>query len=429
VRLPTPRRPAIGGDDPSVPAVVGALIAGVFFGGVGGGVAFPTLPTLGPLLGISPLLVGAILSVNRFTRLLANAPAGQVLDRLGSRRPMLVGFLVQGLVPFGYVLGLDPGPIPLSSATVFLVVRACWGLGSALVFVGAFSTVTHVTTPANRGRWIAYTRGGQSLGFPTGLVVGGLVTDAFGYAVAFGVAGAAGLFAAVVAALVLPDVSGPTGRAARLRELPGIVAADRRLLGVGVTNFAVRFLYAGVLLSTVVLYAGENGISFAAVSETGTSGVIMAASVLALSLTNLGVGRFSDRMASRTALVLPGLAVFGAGFAVLGLRPTASGTLAGVALAGIGVGAVGPPLLAYLGDIAPGDDVGKLGGAYNVFGDLGSTAGPVVAMPLAARIPVAVEYLLCVAVVAATAGVVVATLGDADATVPVAADDPVAGDD
>ncbi|MFB6128005.1 MAG: MFS transporter [Halolamina sp.] len=407
-------------DDPSVPFVVGTLVAGVFFGGVGGGVAFPTLPTLGPLLGISPFLVGVVLSINRFTRLLANTPAGQVLDRFGTRRPMLVGFTVQGLVPFGYVLGLDPGAVglALSSATVFLLARACWGLGSAFVFVGAFSTVTHVTTPANRGRWVAYMRGGQSLGFPTGLVVGGLVTDAAGYAVAFGAAGAAGLFAAAVAAVVLPDVSASAGETARLRDLPGIVAADRRIFGVGATNFAVRFLYAGVLLSTVVLYARENDVAFAMVSETGTSGLIMAVSVLALSLTNLAVGRFSPRLPSRTSLVLPGLAVFGGGFLLLGLVPTPLGTLAGVALAGVGVGAVGPPLMAYLGDIAPGDDVGKLGGVYNVFGDLGSTVGPVMAMPLAAAVPVTVEYLACAGVVAVTGGVVLVALGDVDAEIP-----------
>jgi hypothetical protein len=42
------------------PVVVGSLIAGVFFGGLGGGVAFPTLPSLGTVLGISPFLVGLI---------------------------------------------------------------------------------------------------------------------------------------------------------------------------------------------------------------------------------------------------------------------------------------------------------------------------------------------------------------------------------
>jgi MFS family permease len=66
--------------------------------------------------------------------------------------------------------------------------------------------------------------------------------------------------------------------------------------------------------------------------------------------------------------------------------------------------------MAYLGDIAPGGDVGKLGGVYNVFGDLGSTLGPLVALPLASAVGVTGEYLLCVAFVGLTVLVVVFTL-------------------
>jgi MFS family permease len=406
-------------DEPSVRYVVASLVVGVFFGGVGGGVAFPTLPTLGPLLGISPLFVGVILSVNRFTRLVLNTPAGQVLDTMGTRRPMIAGFVVQGLVPFGYVLGLDPGPIPLDSATVFLLSRAAWGVGSAFVFVGAFSTVTHITTDENRGKWVGYMRGGQSLGFPAGLVVGGLVTDAYGYAHAFAVAGLAGLFAATVASFVLPDVRADAPTTSRLRDLPAVVVADVRIFAVGSVNFAVCFLFSGVLLSTVVLYTAENGIAFGSFSESGVSGVVMAASVVASSAATIAVGRFSDRLSNRALVALPALALLGAGFGVLGTAsaalggavgfgPSALATVVGVALVGVGVGGTNPPLLAYLGDISPAGDVGKLGGVYNVFGDFGSTLGPLVALPLAARFPVAVQYVGCVGLVA-LAGLLVAT--------------------
>ncbi|WP_284013052.1 MFS transporter [Halobaculum litoreum] len=393
-----------------VRTVVLSLVAGVFFGGMGGGVAFPTIPALGSVLGIAPFLVGAILSINRFTRLLMSTPAGDVLDRLGTRRPMIAGFAVQGLVPFGYLVGLNP-PLGLSAATVFLVSRAAWGIGSAFVFVGAFSTVTHVTTPANRGRWVGYMRGGQSLGFPTGLVLGGVVTDLYGYAEAFAVAGAAGLFAAAVAYRVLPNVTPDTDGGSRLRDVPALVRADPRIGAVGAVNFTIRFLYAGVLLSTVVLYTAEHDISLGGLAGTGSSGVVMAVSVVALSASNLAVGRLSDRL-GRTTTVVPGLAVFGAGFALAALVPTTGGVLAGVALVGGGAGLAGPPLLAYLGDIAPGGDVGKLGGVYNVFGDLGSTLGPLVALPLASAIGLSGEYLACAGLVVVAGAIAATTLRD-----------------
>ena len=409
MQLPTPARPAIDDEEPSVPVVVGAVIGGVFFGGVGGGVAFPTLPTLGTVLGISSFVVGAILSVNRFTRLVMATPAGQVLDSVGTRKPMLVGLFVQGLVPFGYVLALDPGPVPLSSAAIFFLSRACWGVGSAFVFVGAFTTVTHVTTAENRGKWVGYMRGGQSLGFPMGLILGGVLTDLYGYSEAFAAAGAAGLFAAVVAFVVLPNVRG-SATTTRLRDLPAVVRADARVLGIGTTNLSVRFLYAGVLLSTVVLYTNEYDISVGSLAGTGVSGIVMAVSVLAMSLTTLVVGRLSDRLSSRTYTVIPALALLAAGFALLVFVPTVAGIVVGVAMIGAGVGGTGPPLLAYLGDIAPGEDVGKLGGVYNVFGDLGGTIGPLIALPLASTIGVGTEYLICAGLAVLTATMVLATL-------------------
>jgi MFS family permease len=407
----------------SARSVVAGLVAGVFVGGVGGGVAFPTLPTLGPVLGISPLVVGLILSINRFTRLVVNTPAGQVLDRVGTRRPMILGFALQGLAPFGYVLGLHADALPVGSAAVFLAARCLWGVGSAFVLVGAFSTVTHVTSPANRGRWIGYMRGGQSLGFPTGLVAGGLLTDAYGYEVAFGVAGTAGLCAAAVAVVVLPDVR-PNVRASALRDLPGIVRADPRIAAVGAVNLVVRFLFAGVLLSTAVLYAERYGVQIGSLSPTGVSGVVMAVSVLGASATTVAVGRYSDGLSNRALVALPALSVLAAGFVLLALVPTLPGVVVAVTLVGVGVGGTNPPLMAYLGDISPADDVGKLGGAYNAFGDLGSTLGPLVALPLVARVGFAAEYLACAALALGVSLLVARTLlGDATPRTATPADD------
>ena len=204
-----------------------------------------------------------------------------------------------------------------------------------------------------------------------------------------------------------------------------MVRADVRIFTVGVVNFTVRLLFAGVLLSTVVLYAEANAIEIAFLSDAGASGIVMAVGVVFSSVTTVIVGSVSDRLSNRALLTLPALAVFGCGFRLLALVPTLPSTLAGVALVGIGVGGTNPPLLAFLGDISPADDTGKLGGVYNVFGDLGSTLGPLVALPLAARIGLSAEYLLCAGLVV-VAGVVATTALRDDAEADAAA---VASDD
>ena len=403
----------------NVPLVVGSVVAGVFFGGVGGGVAFPTLPTLGPLLGISPFVVGVILSANRFTRLLMNTPAGQVIDKFGARKPMIIGLVLQGVAPFGYIVGLYPNYVPgLGAAEIFIGSRIVWGIGSAFVFVGAYSIVIHVTTEDNRGTWIGYFRGGQALGFPSGLILGGVLTDLFGYEIAFGVAGASGLFAGLIAAAVLPIVRKAAHRPAAIRELPGIVRKDIRVLIIGSVNFTIRFLFSGILLSTLVLYAGVHGIGIGEFTALGASGFIMAVAVIASSITTVTAGRLSDYVSDRAIVPIPALGAFAVGFALLGLIPNLPAVLIGVVLIGIGVGGTNPPLLAYLGDISPEADIGKMGGVYNVFGDFGATLGPLVALPVGAAVGYQVEYLLSAGLaVLLLVFVVHALLGQSDESV------------
>jgi MFS family permease len=383
---------------PHVPTVVGSVIAGVFFGGVGGGVAFPTLPTLSTVLGLSPLVVGVILSANRFTRLISSTPAGQILDRFGARKPMILGFFLQGTPPFGYVLGLHPDYVPfLGSASIFILSRIAWGVGAAFVFVGAYSTVIHVTTEANRGTWIGYFRGGQSLGFPTGLILGGVLADIYSYEVAFVTAGVLGLMAMFVAIIVLPNVGFSVEEPARLREVPEIVRNDSRILVIGTVNFSTRLLFAGILLTTIVLYTDANGIRIGTLSAVGASGLIMGISIFAASGTTFMAGRISDRLDNRVLVTLPSLGALALGFGLLSAVPTLIATLVGVAAIGIGVGGTTPPLLAYLGDISPNQDTGKIGGVYNAFGDVGSTIGPLIALPMANLLGYRIGYLACAA--------------------------------
>lgn len=398
-----------------------AVIAGVFFGGVGTGVAFPTLPLLDDLLGISALMLGFILSANRIARLVMNTPAGQVIDSVGVRRPMILGLFVQGIAPFGYVLGLHtprgvllvlPGIGEVSNpSVVFVFSRVFWGVGSAFVFIGAFAIITHITTRRNRGTWTGYMRGGQSLGFPTGLVVGGLIADLFSIQTAFLTAGLLTMFAAVVAFSVIPEISSHDTDTTSLADIPGMVRREPRVLPIGLGNFTVRFLFGGVLLTTVVKYASAYDISFSLLSATGISGVVMGAGILTSSAATVVSGRFSDNLNNRVVVTVPSLLVLAIGFVGLAYYPTFQGLMASVVLIGLGTGGTAPALLAYLGDISPAGEVGRMGGVYNVFGDIGLSLGPLLAIPMVVSwSDYHRTYLLCSVLTVATLLIVNAAL-------------------
>jgi MFS family permease len=402
-------------EDPSPRYVAGSLVVAGFFPALANGVAFPTLPRLEAILGLSPLVVGIIISMPSAARLLCNAPAGSLFDRVGTRYPLIAGFLLTGVGPFGYALGMDPEVLGLAQSAAFVVVGGVVGIGSALILVGSYATITTVTTPENRGRWLGYMIGSAGIAFPAGLLIGGVTADVYGIQEAFVLSGVLGLFSVGIVVAVLPDVVPDVDRDVGLRAVPGLVRADRRLAIVATTGGTLKFLGA-VFLSTVVVFAAENGITVAGLGESGISGVILAASTVCASVSTLAAGRYSDTLENRTLLIVPSLFVIAAGFVMVAMVPTLAGIAVGVIGAGIGAGAAGPALLAYLGDISPSEDVGKLGGVYNVFRDVGGVLGPVVALPLASTVGFAIEYLACAVVALLAAALVGTTLLSASTT-------------
>ncbi len=390
-----------------------AVIAGIFFGGVATGVAFPTLPLLDEKLVISAVMLSVILSANRIARLFMNTPAGTIIDRIGSRKPMIFGLFTQALAPFGYIVGLHTPPIELGAVpllgdvslpgVVFVLARLFWGVGSAFVFIGAFATITYVTTANNRGRWVGYMRGGQSLGFPTGLILGGILTDLADMQTAFLVAGALALLAGTVATVVLPDVhagAGDEGRSVSLREVPALLAGNPTVVLVGYGNFAVRFLWGGVILSTLASYASVNGLELSFLEAAGISGIVMGLGVLTSGSLTIVTGWASDLVDDRTILTVPAFLAMAAGFLVIAYVPTIEALLGAIVLVGGGMGAAAPSLLAIMGDLTPGDELGRMGGAYQVMGDIGLSLGPLLAIPaVESWFGYRFTYVLCAALV------------------------------
>ncbi len=385
--------PAYRGD-PGVRYVAGSFAAAVFLPSVAGGISFPAIPRLELVLGLSSAVVGLILSTADGVRLLGNAPIGSLLDRVGTRQPLLAGFLFLTVAPFGYALGMDPGPVPLDPAVVFVVSAAVAGLGSALVLVGGYAMITDITTPENRGQWLGYMLGSYGLGFPIGLIVGGIVADAYGIRAAFLLGGVVSLASMPVILAFVPDRSPEVDPDGGIRAIPALVRADRRLAALGTINGILNFL-SRAFLTTVVVFAANLGLEVGGLGNMGVTGFLLALVTLAAAGSTLVAGRYSDSFDDRISLVLPSLGVMAIGFLTVAMVPTLVGIVAGGVVAAAGGGGAGPVLKAYLGDISPPGDVAKLGGAYNAFGDLGSILGPMVALPAASRVGFDAVYFGC----------------------------------
>jgi len=382
-------------------AVIGAVIVSTFFIGFGGGVIFPILPNLGTVIGISPFVVGIILSANRFSRLFANAPAGALVDRYGTRTLMVVGMFIQAVSTSGYVIALL-APFPEGW---FMAARVFWGIGSAFVFATAYTIAADVSTGSSRGANMGLIRGGVLFGFPSGVVLGGVVSELGGNLAAFVLAAAFAFLASLVAYLLIPEthVEGDQYRSVK----PWDVNRSLPALTVGLVNFAVLFVYIGAFFSSLVLYLDERALSAFGFGPQGTSGLFMAVTVVAAGLFMFFGGHVSDRWQSRMPVLLVFLAVMSLGFLLMA-RADSLVTLAVACLfIGAGQGGTSGPLMALLADLTPEAEMGRAIGTNNVFGDIGGGFGPIITLPVIEAIGFSPVYLLCAALPAVAAVVLV----------------------
>ncbi|MFC7235517.1 MFS transporter [Halosegnis marinus] len=381
-------------------SVVLAVVVSTFFVGFGGGVVFPVLPNLGAVLGISPFLVGLILSANRFTRILANAPAGSLIDRIGTRTPLIGGLFIEAVATFSYAVALN-APLP---EAWFLAARVIWGVGSALVFATAYTVAADVSTGGSRGTSMGVVRGGITLGFPAGLVLGGVVSDLYSVSTAFLVAGGFALVASLVAYAFVPETHVETEQST---VRPWEIDTTLPTLTVGFVNFGLYFAYLGALFSTLVLFVEAEGILVWGYGPQGMSGLLMAVTVLAASGFTFAGGRVSDLRASRVPTLFAFLGVSLVGFLLLATAHSLPWLVAACVFIGAGQGGTSGPLMALLADLTPGDRMGRAMGTNNILGDLGGGLGPVVTLPLVDALGFAPIYAAC-AVVPVIGGVTLA---------------------
>jgi MFS family permease len=379
--------------------VVGTVVISTFFIGFGGGVIFPIIPNLGTVLGISPFLVGVILSANRFTRLVANAPAGSLVDRIGTRTPFVLGMGIQSVGTAGYIIAfLLPFP-----TVWFLSARILWGVGSAFVFATALTIAADVSSGGSRGANMGVIRGGIIFGFPTGVVLGGLVSELYGNIAAFSLATGFAMIATGIAYVSIPETHVESDSHRSIK--PWDVDTSLPALTIGLVNFAVFFVYLGALFATLVLFIREYGLGVFGLGPQGSSGIFMAVTVVAAGVFMLFGGVISDRQASRVPVLLVFLLLAGSGFVLLAFSDSVATFGIACVFVGIGQGGTSGPLLALLADMTPDERMGRAVGTNNVFGDIGGGIGPLLTLPLVDTIGFVPVYLACGVLPIVAAGV------------------------
>jgi MFS family permease len=358
---------------------------------LGFGLVVPVLPTFAREFGVGVFAATAVVAVFGGVRLVANVQAGDLADRIGSRKAVIYGLLT--------VTGSSLLCAVAPSYWFLLGFRGLGGLGSALFFTSLVALVVRTTPADRRGRALGMLQGAFLFGMIVGPAVGGLLASFLGLRGPFVVYGLLLAVAAGVGAVLLPrdappprtPVAGargdqeepvlvgegagqpPKARAGGARHTWGVAAElcqDRTFLAALVMNTVSRWAATGVRFSLVPLFGAEVVGADKAIIGLGL-GIAAGAHLLAL----VPAGHLSDRI-GRKALGVPAYVVFAAASAGLIVATTVPAFLVALAVYGAGSGLTSVTPGAVVADVVPRERTNLGVGVLNTAGDLGSVLGP-----------------------------------------------------
>jgi EmrB/QacA subfamily drug resistance transporter len=342
--------------------------------------------------------------------------SGSLGDLLGRRRVFVVGLLV--FVTASLLCGLAGSPTMLNAA------RGLQGIGGAMMFATSLALIAQEFAPHERGT--AFGIWGATTGFAVavGPLVGGALTDGFGWEWIFLVNVPIGLATLVVTLLRVPESErDPSSRI----DWGGVVTFSAGLFclvfalirgnddGWGSAKIVSLLIAAAVLLAAFVVielrrdqpmldlhlfrkpaFAGAQIVAFAIHSSMfamflyivlymqnvlGYSPLETGVRFLPISLLSFFAAPLAGKLAERypvRAFLGAGLALVGVGLVLMsGIQPSDDWTtlLAGFILAGIGIGFINPPLATTAIGVVEARRSGAASGINSTFRQVGTAVG------------------------------------------------------
>ena len=209
------------------------------------------IPSIGTDLGLSPAALTWVITayVLPFGSLLLLG--GRLADRHGHRRLFLAG--IAGFTAASVIAGLAP------TGEVLLVARALQGASAALLAPASLALVTRLfTTESDRAKALGIWGAVAGIGSAAGVLLGGVLTAAFGWQAVFFVNVPVGILVlATIPVLVRADAATARGRL----DLPGAALVTSALVAlVSALSAAEPFgfghpLVLGLLAASAVLFA------------------------------------------------------------------------------------------------------------------------------------------------------------------------------
>lgn len=248
---------------------------------------YAVLPLYHAELGMSLAMVGVLLSLNRWTRLVANSAVAHIGERVGPRALMVTAAAGSVVATLSY--GIDGGD------ALQIAARMLWGFSFAALNLGSLSYA--VADRANAGKRLGLGRGIIGIAQVASFMGGAFLVLSIGPRHVFLVLGALTVLA-VAAALLLPHLPPEPAREGGFR-LP-------RPHRLEVWGFLLGFSGDGVFLLTLAFLLRDSVTSVAPI--VATCGVLSLRCLVEATGGPIG-GWLGDRFGARLVATLTGAAM------------------------------------------------------------------------------------------------------------------------
>jgi MFS family permease len=353
-------------------------------------------PEIAKQAGLTLVLVGFLLGINRLVRLLFNGMAGWIYDRLPRRPLMLISLGIGTISTAVYAFG--SGPFILTSG------RVLWGLAWSGLWIGANSMTLDISNDLNRGNINGRLQMWFFIGVAFSSFFGGIFTDLFTYRGGLWVSTFLSGIGLLIWLRYLPETRPKKQKNIPLLKEDNIIKAGfpwKLTLSCSLPFFINRVIFTGVLGSTTILWLSQfvkdGNLTFnqIAIPLATMSGTFIALRVLVSIISVPQVGMLSDRINRRWLVLAIVFLIFGSGGLALLAAQNIWVSIIGAVLAAIAGGSIPALIPAIIGDQVPQHQQGRSLGYIFSIGDLGSAIGPPIALSLVGIINLPTLFLGC----------------------------------
>ena len=269
------------------------LLLSVFIALLGIGIIIPVMPVFATELGAGGFSLGMIIASFSISRGLLQPIVGKLSDRWGRKNFLAAGLLIYGIV------GLM---IPQAMSVGHLIgIRAFHGVGSAMIVPIAMAYISLLSPVGHEGRYMSYLNIAIFCGIGCGPVIGGLLSDSFGFSSVFYLMALMSFIALILVITNMPRQSGSESRGDQ--SLFGSIKAmigSSRTSGILLARYATMIIMVPTMAFLPLLMTswpgGHSGLQI---------GGVIACRTLVNAVLQIPFGKIADKY-NKIALFLAG---------------------------------------------------------------------------------------------------------------------------